>query len=391
VIRATLTIAGKDLRQRVRDRSAIILAVLVPLGMAFIMSLTLGPVADSSFSTEVVVSDADGGPVATGFISMLSTVAGDGAITVDTAPSADEARAAVAGGSASTAYLIPDGFSEAATSPSPAALGVVIDPDQPIGALVGEALADGYVARVNAVRLAVATAIALGADGDPASMAGRAATIPDPVTLAGPETEGRGFDYSTFYAQGITVFFLFFTVQFGILSIIEEREEGTMPRLVVSPIPASSILLGKLLASFVMGVASAVVLWLATTVLMGARWGAPIGVIALILAGIAAAMGLTAAVAGFTRTTEQAGSITAFMVVVLGILGGTFFPVTRVSGAFTALSRLTPHFWLMEGLGRLSAGETLADVLPAIGAVLAFALVTGAVGLLHVRDLVRYR
>jgi len=27
VIRATLTIAGKDLRQRVRDRSAIILAV----------------------------------------------------------------------------------------------------------------------------------------------------------------------------------------------------------------------------------------------------------------------------------------------------------------------------------------------------------------------------
>jgi len=391
VIRATLTIAGKDLRQRLRDRSAIVLAILVPLGMAVIMSLTLGPVADQAFTTEVVVSDADGGPAASGLTTMLGAVATGGAIEVDAVPSESAARAAVADGRASTAYLIPPGFSAAASSPSPAPLTVVTDPDEPVGGIVGQALAEGYVARLNAVRLAVATAVALGADGDPATLAQGAAMTPDPIRLADPQTEGRGFDYSTFYAQGITVFFLFFTVQFGVLSLIEEREDGTMPRLVASPVPASSILVGKLLASFAMGVASAAAMWAATTVLMGAQWGAPFGVAALILAGVAAAMGLTAVVAGFTRTAEQAGSITAFIVVVLGILGGTFFPVTRVSGALTALSRLTPHFWLMDGLGRLSAGETVADVLPAIGAVLAFAVVTGAVGLTHVRNLVRYR
>ena len=45
-MRAALTIAAKDLKQRLRDRSAIILAVIVPLGLAFVMNLTLGPITD---------------------------------------------------------------------------------------------------------------------------------------------------------------------------------------------------------------------------------------------------------------------------------------------------------------------------------------------------------
>ena len=114
---------------------------------------------------------------------------------------------------------------------------------------------------------------------------------------------------------------------------------------------------------------------------MGASWGNSFGVLLLIIAGVAAAMGLTAAVATSANTAEQAGAITAFVVVVFGIVGGVFFPINRASGLLSVVSRFTPHFWLMDGFQDLSAGSSVAAVLPALGAVLLFALVLGAIGL----------
>ncbi len=388
-MRAALTIAAKDLKERLRDRSAIILAVVVPLGLAFVMNLTLGPITDQGFSTDVAIADADGGAVAQAFSGMLAEIEEAGFITVADASDSAAARVMVADDQISTAYLIPEGFSNAVGMSRQAAITVVANPDQSIGAQVGTAMAEGFAGEVNAVRLSVATALALGAD-DPAALAAAASAAPAPIVLASSQTEGKGFDFATFYAMGIAVFFLFFTVQFGVLSIIDERETGTMPRLLVAPISKQSILVGKLFASFLMGVASTVVLWIATTLLMGADWGSSIGVLILIVAGVAAAMGLTAAIATFTNTAEQAGAITAFIVVVFGVLGGVFFPVTRVSGAFEVVSRIAPHFWLMDGFQRLSAGEGLVDILPALGAIMLFAVTLGAIGLFRARDLVKY-
>lgn len=388
-MRAALTIAVKDLTERLRDRSAIVLAVVVPLGLAFIMNLTLGPITDQAFSTDVAVADSDGGLVSQAFAGMLAEIEDAGFINVLPARDEAAARAMVEADDVSTAYLVPEGLSDAVATNQGGVITVVANPDQAIGAQVGTAMAEGFAGEVNAVSLSVATAIALGAD-NPAALAGAAAADTPPIVLGSGQTEGRGFDFATFYATGIAVFFLFFTVQFGVLSIIDEREIGTMPRLLVAPISRQSILVGKLAASFLMGVASTVVLWIATTLLMGAEWGSSIGVLLLILAGVAAAMGLTAAIATFTTTAEQAGAITAFIVVVFGVLGGVFFPVTRVSGAFVVVSRFAPHFWLMDGFQRLSAGEGLVEILPALGAILLFAVVLGGIGLVRARDLVKY-
>ena len=51
-MRAAFIIAGKDLRERIRDRSAIILAIIAPLGLATIFSLLL-PAGDEGFSAEL--------------------------------------------------------------------------------------------------------------------------------------------------------------------------------------------------------------------------------------------------------------------------------------------------------------------------------------------------
>ena len=63
-MRAALVVTGRILRQRLRDRSAIIFAVLTPFGLAIAFSLLI-PNEFNTFHTHIAVVDKDGGPMAT--------------------------------------------------------------------------------------------------------------------------------------------------------------------------------------------------------------------------------------------------------------------------------------------------------------------------------------
>jgi len=89
-------------------------------------------------------------------------------------------------------------------------------------------------------------------------------------------------------------------------------------------------------------------------------------------------------VAGFAKTAEQAQNYSSMLAVILGFLGGTFFPVGQAGGILADLRFITPHAWFMRGLGDL-AGGNVADVFPAVGALLLFGLVTGAIAALGLK------
>ncbi len=125
------------------------------------------------------------------------------------------------------------------------------------------------------------------------------------------------------------------------------------------------------------------VLVAATSLLLGAEWGDPVGVGLLTVAGVIAAMSVMALIATLARTAEQAGNWQAIVAVVLGMLGGSFFPLTQAGGLIEKLSLATPHAWFLTGLGELQGGGSAVDVLPAVAAILVFAMVTGAIAFLR--------
>jgi len=112
--------------------------------------------------------------------------------------------------------------------------------------------------------------------------------------------------------------------------------------------------------------------------------GNPFGVLLLTVAAIISALGIMAVVAGFAKSAEQAQNYSSMVAVVLGFLGGTFFPVGQAGGILSTLRFITPHAWFMQGLGDLGGGN-VADVLPAVGALLLFGLVAGFLGLAGLR------
>lgn len=390
-MRTLLVIAGKDVRQRLRDRSLFLFALVLPLGLAFIFSLVLGGVDDDG--SEVFrygVVDVDGGEVGAAFTDeFLPAVAAGGAISVEPVGSVAQGRQRVDGGDLAAVFVVPDGFSEAVQTGAPATIEVIGDVDATFGVQVAQALADSYLAEVASVRLSVAAAAAGGSTADPALLAERAAAVPEPLAITQGGADERELDATTYFSAGMAVFFLFFTVQFGVSSVLEERHNGTMARLLAAPIHPIGILGGKLLVSFLVGVVSMGLLVAASSLLLGASWGNPAGVAVLVVTGVLAATGVMALVASLATTADQAGSWQAIIAVVMGALGGAFFPVAQAGGALAWVSYLTPHRWFLQGLADLAGGEGLAAVWQPALAMLAFAAAGGAVALLRVPKLVR--
>lgn len=385
-MRAALLIAWKDLRQRVRDRSAIMLAVVVPLGLAAIFGLIFGPAATPS-PFAYAVADQDHTAVTRSFrVDVLAGLEEQGIATVRRMDAA-AAREAVRDGSLDAAFVLPPGFAARVRGRSPAPVQVVGSLDAPTATAVARSVASSYADSLNAARVAVA-ALATGAG--PRSHADLSAaqaqqvaeetlTAAAPVRLADVSARAHVLDVKTYFAASMAVFFLLFTVQFGVSSLIEERSEGTLPRLLAAPVRRSAILVGKLLTSVTLGVVSLTVLVVASSLLLGASWGDPLGVALLIVAGVLAATGITSVVASLAKTPEQAGSWQAVVAVTLGLLGGSFFPIQQAGAALATLSLVTPHAWFLRGLGSLAGGGSAADVLSCVAGLLMIAVVTGAV------------
>jgi ABC-2 type transport system permease protein len=391
VLRAALRIAAKDLTQRVRDRSVFVWGIVAPFGLAAIFSLLFGPITE--FSVSFAVADLDDTELSRGFVDQLTFLEEEGIVALEITDDAAAAEGLTDDGSVDAAFVIPDGFGAAVTAGGAAEVAVIGNVDSPIAAQVARSFATSFASEINTVGAAACTALVASGEtcaGNPnvGLLAGAALADPafqlSPAMLADSPAASKELSAETFYSAGMAILFLFLTVQFGVLGLLEERQNGTMARLLASPISSRAIVLGKALTSFALGIVSMAVVVAGTTLLLGASWGNSLGVAVMVLAGVVAAMGIMFVVAAFARTPEQASNLQAIIAFVLALLGGTFFPISQVGGIVESLSLLTPHAWFLRGLGDLAAGGGVGSVFPAAWYVALFGVITGGLAQLRI-------
>jgi ABC-2 type transport system permease protein len=389
--RTTLLVAGKDLRQRLRDRSALVIAFIAPFVLASIIGLAFG--GDAAFRATYAVADADRGPVAAGFSD--GVLASPGLADLLTVRKVDpgEARALVDRGEVDAAYLLPAGLSASVQEGRPATVTVVEAGDNPIAGQVARALAEAYAAELTATGLAVATALDAAGQAPTAAEARRlgerAAAGRLPVQLVEGQVGGRTIEAASYFGPSMAIFFLFFTVSFGARSILAERQQGTMRRLLATAAPPGGVLAGKALAAFILGTSSVLVMWLATTLVFGADWGDPLAVVALTVSSVLSAIGITALVVTLAKTDEQADGYSSLVVFTLALLGGNFVYLAQLPEVLQRVSLLTPNGWALRGFVDLVAdGGGLATVAVPVAVTLAVGLVTGGLALYRARRMV---
>ncbi len=399
-MRVILLIAAKDLRQRIRDRTALLVAVVAPLGLAVIFSQLLA--GASQFGAVYVVADMDGGELARILRQdVLGSLENDPAFTITDVPTEAAARTAVEDGTADAAFIVPPGFTIAISAGQAVTLEVLGARGSGLATEVARAIAQRFGDGVVTVQLSVATARALagavaspGATSDPAldgQVIAAASTAAPPVQIVDDATDLRQLALPTYFSASMAVLFLFFSAQTGLVSLFEERRRGTLGRILAGPIRPWTVLAGKTLGSFLQAAAAMTVLVVATTLLIGAAWGPPVGVALVVVGAITAAIGISALVISFTPTVEAAGAASSAVAITLAVLGGSFTPTAQAPDVMATLALFTPHGWFMRGLGEMQGSGSVVDALPAAGVLLAMGLVTGAIGLRRARSVVRAR
>jgi ABC-2 type transport system permease protein len=387
-MRAAFLIAGRILRQRLRDRSAIVFAILTPLGLSFAFSMLI-PNEFSSFNTRFVVVDHDRGHIADVLVDdVLGALVDAGVAEVDAVTSDAAAQDEVKQGDAAAAIVIPEGFTEAVESGRPTQVQIV-GGDFPVSLEVARSAVGRFASSVGATQLMIATTAAAGGVPDPATVAAAqaASTEPGPIAAAEQSLASRQASLATFYGAAMAIMFVFFATQYGALALLADRQVGTLNRLLAAPISPAVILAGTSLAGFALGLVAMTVMVIATTVFQGANWGPPAFVAVLIVAAVVAATGISTIVASTARTPQQAGGLNAIVALSLSAIGGVFIPISQAPEGLATVAQVTPHYWFLRGVDLLSASSIEpAGLVPSIGILVLIGIATGAIGLQRARS-----
>jgi ABC-2 type transport system permease protein len=389
-------IGWKDVVLAFRDRAALILMLAAPfvltLGLGFVTGRFSGSSSSGVSDIPVVVVNQDGGALGSELIQVLQSPELDSLLATSTEADPQAARQLVDEDKAAAAILIPAGFTQSIQPGASEVAQIVLyaNRTRPTSVGVVQTIVDEFVSQVEAAR--VGAQVAVGqflASGriQPSEAAGVAARIAAQVAQARSseaiqvrgETGGSElpqFDALAYIAPGLALMFLMFTVTNGGRALLAERALGTLPRLLVSPTSTAHVLAGKVLGIYLTGVAQVLVLIGASTLLFRLHWGQPLAVLVLVLACVAGAVGWGMLITAVGRTPGQVSAIGTAIMLIFGIMGGSFFSLDNLPGWLRAVSKITPNAWGMDGFTTLALGNGLPQIaapvlaLCAMGAVL---------------------
>lgn len=376
-MRQLLALTGSDLLQRVRDKSVLIFALVVPLALMTVFNLIFGATEEIELEpVTVAISAPLDDDLAQGLVAVIREL--DGAEGLDvTLEEVDAAtgRTFVDEGDAAIALVVPTGFGEAARAGEPVTVEAVRGDEAGIEADIVLSVVDGvlqqYASGAVTARAGLAAGVPpedLGALVEQATSGGAA------YELASGEASDEQLSSGAALVAGQAGLFLLFTVGFGVTGLLLERENGTLSRLRSMPIPRWTIVTSKALVSLILGVASTTILLTLGGVLFDADFGSVPAVAALVVCAAAAGTSVMFLIVRVAHTSEQAGIATSIVALVLGIGGGAFFPVAS-AGGIARLLDLTPVAALLRGLGTTSGGGGLADIGAPVAIMLGFAAV----------------
>lgn len=377
-----LVIAAKDLRQRLRDRSAIVMGFIAPVGIAGLMSVAFS--ATANFHVNVGYAAVDRGPVAATVGQALHDPGVRRAVHVETFPDERAVRQALEDKKVQAGLVVPDGFSAAVTSGAPAHLEVLTDVDNPIAGQVTRSVAEAFVSQLHADRLSVGAAIAAGAPtADVSALADKAGRLRLPVSATQRRVSDRELTTIDYVAPGMGIFFVLFAVGFTARSWFLERTAGTLDRIAAAPMGYPTVLVGKALGTFGYALASLATMATVSTFAFGADWGDPLAVAALLIAMSVAVVALTTLVIVSARTERQADGLASLLTFALALAGGNFVFLSVAPPLLRRLALFTPNGWALRGFTDLATGqgglsEVAAPVAGIAACTVVVALVTAA-------------
>lgn len=187
-----------------------------------------------------------------------------------------------------------------------------------------------------------------------------------------------------YYAAGVGVMFLLFSMAGAGGGLLEESESGTLDRLLASRLGMKRLILGKWLFFAASGTAQLAVMFLWGAFAFGltlftAKHLAGFALITVPAALAAAAFGLF--LATLAKSRAQLSGISTITILMMSAVGGSMIPRFVMPPVFDLLSRFTINGWAIDGYLKVfwhektehTLAQAMVYILPEVGVLLLFA------------------
>ena len=382
----------KDLKLRFRDRAALIFMLLTPFLLTLGMGLVTGRFSggDSSGISDIPIAivNLDNASLGNALVDVFNSEDLADLVEATLSEDPEAARLLVDEDEVAAAIIIPAGFTQSvipqnenAVSNEEIKIEFYANPSRPTSAGIIKAIVDGFMARLDEMQLAGVTSVSqliisgrispedanqvgqeMGArlqQNDAGDTNEVTAITLNTSTSEGEEVE---FDVLSYFAPGMALMFLMYTVSYGGSSILAEKSQGTLPRLLVSPTNSMQVLGGKVFGIFLTGAAQMLILIGASSLFFQLKWGDAFGIVLLVLAAVFGATGWGMLITALARTPAQVGSVGSAVMLIFAMLGGSFTQIENMPALVQTLGKITPNAWAMDGFTTLALGGTLTSL-----------------------------
>jgi len=149
---------------------------------------------------------------------------------------------------------------------------------------------------------------------------------------------------------GTAVMMLLFSVAGLGASLLQEKEEGTLRKLLFSPISASSILFGKMLSANIIAMVQLIIMFTFSWLAFGLNIKQNIpGLILMIVATAFACSGFGVFLASFVKTRAQVQGLTTLIVLTMSAIGGSMMPSFVMPFWMQKMAVFSVNYWSIQG------------------------------------------
>lgn len=352
-MRTVLAVARKELRQIVRDRRTLLIQAFVPAFFLVVFGYAL------NFDIRhiaLAVEDRDGSRESRGLVSaFVNSGYFDLAARVY---SPREAERLLDTNTARAVLVIPEGFGRTMTTGGEAPVQVIVNGDNATTAttVIGHA-----TAILQAASLQASTIV-------------RPPISVEPRVWYNPELRS-----ALFLVPGLIAYIaMLLSVTSTALSVVREKESGTIEQVRMAPVRTFPFILGKTVPYFGIALVSVSFVFFASMLLfelpMRGHWFSLALLMSLFLVGALATGLFVSTIADTQQVAFQIALLVSLLPTLM--LSGFIFPIASMPPFLQAVTYAVPaQYFLVALRGIVLKGSSILHLLPQLGALAAYALI----------------
>jgi len=188
---------------------------------------------------------------------------------------------------------------------------------------------------------------------------------------------------SNWVIPGYLVMFVFFGAALAAETVVRERQNHTLERLLASSVRRGSILGGIFSGIAAKGLMQILLFWTVGVLAFGTDLGpSPAAVILLSVLMVVMSSAFGIMLATLVKTQRSAGSIAVLASLVLAPLGGCWLPLFIFPRWLQVIAKITPHAWAIAGFNKVMLfGAGFSAVIPEMLVLASFAVAFGIIAI----------